>query len=278
MGLGFTLLAYTSVETLDASEERQKMSGNLFDLTGRIALITGSSRGIGAAAARLLAEHGADVILTSRNIESLAAVREQIHVQGGKATVIAANVGISTEIQRLVREINERFGRLDILVNNAAANPYFGNIFDTNMAAVDKVLQVNIGGYFELSVLASKMMKEQGGGTIVNISSISGVRPGVWQGIYSASKAAVINMTQSFAKECAPWKIRVNAVLPGATNTKFASALVKNEELLKQLLERIPMGRIAEPEEIAPAVLFLSSDAASYITGATLTVDGGWLA
>src|ERR1700733_3441066 len=255
-----------------------KMSGNLFDLTGRIALITGASRGIGAATARLLAKQGADVILTSRNIESLAAVREQIHVQGGKATPIAANVGISTEIQRLVREINERFGRLDILVNNAAANPYFGNIADTNMTAVDKVLQVNIRGYFELSVLASKMMKEQGGGTIVNISSVSGVRPGVWQGIYSASKAAVINMTQSFAKECAPWKIRVNAVLPGATNTKFASALVKNEEILKQLLERIPMGRIAEPEEISPAVLFLSSDAASYITGATLVVDGGWLA
>jgi NAD(P)-dependent dehydrogenase (short-subunit alcohol dehydrogenase family) len=191
---------------------------------------------------------------------------------------MVANIGNSDQIHSLVREINERFGRLDILVNNAAVNPYFGNITDTNMTAVDKVLQVNIRGYFELSVLASKMMKEQGGGTIVNISSVSGVRPGVWQGIYSASKAAVINMTQSFAKECAPWKIRVNAVLPGATNTKFASALVKDEDILKRMLEQIPMGRIAEPEEIAPAVLFFSSDAASYITGSTLTVDGGWLA
>jgi NAD(P)-dependent dehydrogenase (short-subunit alcohol dehydrogenase family) len=254
------------------------MSVKLFDLTGRVALITGSSRGIGAATARLLAEHGAEVVVASRNIESLAAVREQIHLRGGKATSMAANIGNSEEIQSLVREINERFGRLDILVNNAAVNPYFGNIADTNMTAVDKVLQVNIRGYFELSVLASKMMKEQGGGTIVNISSVSGVRPGVWQGIYSASKAAVINMTQSFAKECAPWKIRVNAVLPGATNTKFASALIKDEDILKRMLEQIPMGRIAEPEEIAPAVLFFSSDAASYITGSTLTVDGGWLA
>jgi NAD(P)-dependent dehydrogenase (short-subunit alcohol dehydrogenase family) len=254
------------------------MSFKLFDLTGRVALITGSSRGIGAATARLLAEHGAEVVVASRNIETLAAVREQIHLRGGKATSMVANIGNSDQIHSLVREINERFGRLDILVNNAAVNPYFGNITDTNMTAVDKVLQVNIRGYFELSVLASKMMKEQGGGTIVNISSVSGVRPGVWQGIYSASKAAVINMTQSFAKECAPWKIRVNAVLPGATNTKFASALVKDEDILKRMLEQIPMGRIAEPEEIAPAVLFFSSDAASYITGSTLTVDGGWLA
>jgi len=185
---------------------------------------------------------------------------------------------LSPDVQRLIRDIEDKLGRLDILVNNAAANPYFGQISDTGMSAVDKVLQVNIRGYFELSALASKTMKRQGGGAIVNVSSVSGVRPGIWQGIYSASKAAVINMTQGFAKECAPWKVRVNAVLPGVTDTKFAAALVKDERVLQQLLPQIPLGRVAEPEEIAPAILFLVSDAASYITGATLAVDGGWLA
>jgi len=143
---------------------------------------------------------------------------------------------------------------------------------------IEKTLQVNIKGYFELSALASKLMKQGGGGAIVNIASINGVRPGMFQGIYSITKAAVINMTLAFAKECAPWKVRVNAVLPGLTDTKFASALTQNEQVLKTALQSIPLGRVAQPAEIAPAVLFLVSDAASYVTGTTLTVDGGFLA
>jgi NAD(P)-dependent dehydrogenase (short-subunit alcohol dehydrogenase family) len=254
------------------------MSKSLFDLTGRVALVTGASRGIGAATARLLADQGAHVVLVSRREEALAEVRMQIQADGGEATAMVAHTGLSPDVQRLIRDIEDKLGRLDILVNNAAANPYFGQISDTGMSAVDKVLQVNVRGYFELSALASKTMKRRGGGAIVNVSSVSGVRPGIWQGIYSASKAAVINMTQGFAKECAPWKVRVNAVLPGVTDTKFAAALVKDERVLQQLLPQIPLGRVAKPEEIAPAILFLVSDAASYITGATLAVDGGWLA
>ncbi|TXH03567.1 MAG: SDR family oxidoreductase [Nevskiaceae bacterium] len=251
------------------------MPTSLFDLTGRVALITGASRGIGAATARLLAQQGAHVVVSSRKQEDLDKIAAEIIAAGGKATAIAAHQGESAALKRLVGEIESGLGRLDILVNNAATNPYFGHISDTDMGMVDKTLQVNIKGYFELAALASKLMRKNGGGAIVNIASVNGVKPGLFQGIYSISKAAVINMTQSFAKECAPWKVRVNAVLPGLTETKFASALTKNEQILKPALAQIPLGRVAQPEEIAPAILYLVSDAASYVTGTTLTVDGG---
>ncbi|HZR37107.1 MAG TPA: SDR family oxidoreductase [Nevskia sp.] len=253
------------------------MSTKLFDLTGRVALITGASRGIGEATARLLAEQGAHVIVSSRKQEDLDQVAAAIAAAGGKATAIAAHQGESAALKNLMAEVAEKFGRLDILVNNAATNPYFGHISDTDAGMIDKTLQVNIKGYFELSALASKLMKKSGGGAIVNIASINGVKPGNMQGIYSITKAAVINMTLAFAKECAPWKIRANAVLPGLTDTKFASALTKNEQILKTVLPQIPLGRMARPEEIAPAILYLVSDASSYVTGTTLTVDGGFL-
>jgi NAD(P)-dependent dehydrogenase (short-subunit alcohol dehydrogenase family) len=254
------------------------MTTKLFDLSGRVALITGASRGIGEATARLLAEQGAHVIVSSRKQEDLDQVAASINAAGGKATAIAAHQGESAALKNLIGEVSSGFGRLDILVNNAATNPYFGHISDTDAGMIDKTLQVNIKGYFELSALASKLMKKGGGGSIVNIASINGVKPGNFQGIYSITKAAVINMTLAFAKECAPWKVRVNAVLPGLTDTKFASALTKNEQILKTVLPMIPLGRMAQPAEIAPAILFLASDAASYVTGTTLTVDGGFLA
>jgi NAD(P)-dependent dehydrogenase (short-subunit alcohol dehydrogenase family) len=253
------------------------MSTKLFNLDGRVALITGASRGIGAATARLLAGQGAHVIISSRKQADLDVVAAEIIAAGGKATAIAANQGESAALKQLIGEIDSAFGRLDILVNNAATNPYFGHISDTDMGMVEKTLQVNIKGYFELSALASKLMKKSGGGAIVNIASINGVKPGMFMGIYSISKAAVINMTQAFAKECAPWKVRVNAVLPGLTETRFASALTKNEQILNVALKQIPLARVAQPEEIAPAILYLVSDAASYVTGTTLTVDGGMI-
>ena len=253
------------------------MPTKLFDLTGRIALVTGASRGIGEATARLLAEQGAHVIVSSRKQEDLDKVAGAIEKTGGKATAIAAHQGDSAALKNLMGEIESAFGKLDILVNNAATNPYYGHILDTDMGMLEKTLQVNVKGYFELSMLAGRLMRKTGGGAIVNIASVNGVSPGMAQGIYSVTKAAVINMTQAFAKECAPQKIRVNAVLPGFTDTKFASALTKNEEVMKAFLPRIPMHRIAQPAEIAPAVLFLVSDAASYVTGTTITVDGGYL-
>lgn len=251
------------------------MSTRLFDLKDRVALVTGASRGIGEATARLLAEQGAQVIVSSRKQADLDQVAESIRAAGGRATAIAAHQGDSAALHALIGEVEAAFGRLDILVNNAATNPYFGHIADTDMGMVDKTLQVNVKGYFELSALAAKLMKKGGGGAIVNIASINGVKPGMFQGIYSITKAAVINMTQAFAKECAPWKVRCNAVLPGLTDTKFASALTKNEQILKVALQQIPLARVAQPAEIAPAVLYLASDAASYVTGTTLVVDGG---
>lgn len=251
--------------------------GALFDLSGQVALVTGSSRGIGEATAQLLAEHGATVIVSSRKQEACDAVVSAIRQAGGQAHALACHAGDIEAMETLVETIIEQHGRLDILVNNAAANPFFGNVLDTPLEAIDKTLQVNLRGYFVLSQLAGRHMRQQGGGCIVNIASINGVRPGMNQAIYSITKAAVINMTQAFAKECASFGIRCNAVLPGLTDTKFASALTQNPRVLESVLPHIPAGRYAEPGEIAPAVLYLCSPAANYVNGTTLTVDGGFV-
>ena len=253
------------------------MNKELFDLSGKVALITGASRGIGEAIARLLAAYGARVIVSSRKIDGCEAVAASIREQGGDATAMACHVGEMAQIEQIFGAIQQKFGRLDILVNNAAANPYFGHILDTDLAAYDKTVDVNIRGYFFMSIAAGKMMKEQGGGVILNTASVNGISPGAMQGIYSITKAAVISMTKAFAKECGPLNIRVNALLPGLTETKFASALTSNEKILKTALRAIPLGRTAQPEEMAGTVLYLVSDASSYTTGTTITVDGGYL-
>jgi NAD(P)-dependent dehydrogenase (short-subunit alcohol dehydrogenase family) len=254
------------------------MNDSIFNLEGRIALVTGASRGIGEATARLLARHGAHVIVSSRRHESVAAVAEAIRAEGGKASALACHVGETDSIDAAFALIAQEHGRLDILVNNAATNPHFGHITETPVSMIEKTVEVNVRGFFVMSQKAALLMKGHGGGSIVNTSSINGVRPGPGQGIYSVTKAAVIAMTQAFAKECAPWKVRVNAVLPGLTDTRFASALIGNERMLNMILPLIPLGRVAQPEEIAPAILFFASDAASYVTGACLPVDGGFLA
>jgi len=254
------------------------MSDSLFNLDGRVALVTGASRGIGEATAQLLARHGAHVIVSSRKQDSVDAVAEAIRAAGGQASALACHVGEPESIDAAFAQIAADHGRLDILVNNAATNPHFGHITSTPASMIEKTVDVNVRGYFLMSQHAALMMKTQGGGSIVNTSSINGVRPGPGQGIYSVTKAAVISMTQAFAKECAPWKVRVNAVLPGLTETRFAAALLENERMLNMILPLIPMGRVAQPEEIAPAILFFASDAASYVTGTCLPVDGGFLA
>jgi NAD(P)-dependent dehydrogenase (short-subunit alcohol dehydrogenase family) len=254
------------------------MKKNPFDLSGKIAVVSGASRGIGEATARLLADFGAQVIVSSRKADGVQAVADAINRDGGSATPMACHVGSMQDIDRFMDEVEARFGRVDILVNNAAANPYFGHILDTDMGAFEKTVEVNIRGYYYMSMKAGKIMKKHGGGSIINTASINGVRPGPFQGIYSVTKAAIINMTQAFARECGPLKIRCNAVLPGLTDTKFASALTKNDQILKTFLPQIPLGRMAQPEEIAPAILFLASDAASYVTGSCIVADGGFLA
>ena len=249
----------------------------MFSLKNKIALITGASRGIGEEVAKLYAKAGAHVIVSSRKQEGVEAVAEVINYNGGKATALACHIGDQGAIEGLIEKIGADIGSIDILVNNAAANPYFGHILDTPLSALKKTIEVNIEGYFLMSQLAGQMMRDAGGGCIINTASVNGVTPGPMQGIYSITKAAIISMTKSFAKECAPQNIRVNAVLPGLTDTKFASALTSNEHMLKQIMPMIPMNRMAQPEEIAPTFLFLASPAASYITGVNIPVDGGLL-
>lgn len=254
------------------------MEKNLFDLTGKVALVTGASRGIGESIARLLAAYGAHVIVSSRKIDGCETVASSIREAGGKADALACHVGEMAQIENTFATIKEKYGRLDILVNNAAANPFFGHILDTDLAAYDKTVDVNIRGYFFMSIAAGKIMKEQGGGVILNTASVNGLSPGDMQGIYSITKAAVISMTKAFAKECGSLNIRVNALLPGLTDTKFASALTTNEHILKKALQIIPLGRVADPDEMAGTVLYLVSDASSYTTGTTVVVDGGMMA
>ncbi|MFT2091189.1 SDR family oxidoreductase [Paraglaciecola sp. 2405UD69-4] len=253
------------------------MKKDIFDLTGKIALVTGASRGIGESIARLLASYGARVIVSSRKIEGCEAVAKSIREDGGDAVAMACHVGEMAQIDKIFADISEQYGRLDILVNNAAANPYFGHILDTDLAAYNKTVDVNIRGYFFMSTAAGKMMKKQGAGVILNTASVNGISPGMGQGIYSITKAAVISMTKAFAKECGPLNIRVNALLPGLTETKFASALTGNDKILKTALMQIPLGRTAQPDEMAGTVLYLVSDASSYTTGTTVVVDGGYL-
>jgi NAD(P)-dependent dehydrogenase (short-subunit alcohol dehydrogenase family) len=252
-------------------------TSNPFDLSGKIALVTGASRGIGEGIARLLAAQGAHVIVSSRKQDACVTVAAAIREAGGKAEAYACHIGEMAQIGKLCADLEAKHGRLDILVNNAATNPHFGHITETDVGAFQKTVDVNIRGYFFMSSAGARMMAKNGGGSIVNVASVNGVTPGAQQGIYSITKAAVISMTKAFARECAPQKVRVNALLPGATDTKFASALFHNPVILEQALSRIPMRRVAEPSEMAGAVLYLASDAASYTTGAALNVDGGYL-
>lgn len=250
---------------------------NPFDLSGRIALITGASRGIGESIARLLAAQGAHVIVSSRKQEDCQKVADAIKADGGSAEAWACHIGEMEQIKATFAHIRATHGKLNILVNNAATNPYFGHVLDTDLGAYQKTVDVNIRGYFFMSVEGGKLMRDSGGGAIVNVASVNGIIPGAFQGIYSITKAAVISMTKTFAKECAGANIRVNALLPGATDTKFASALVKNDAILNQLLPHVPMNRVAQPDEMAGAVLYLVSDAASYTTGSCIVADGGYL-
>ena len=253
------------------------MTTDLFDLTGKIALVTGASRGIGEAAARLLAQQGAHVIISSRRQEGCEKVAASIRDEGGRATAYACHIGDLDQIEAIFSHVREELGRLDILVNNAAANPYYGHITDTDLGAFEKTVEVNIRGYFFMSANACRLMKESGGGAIVNVASVDGVRPGDKRGIYSITKSAIIQMTKAFALECGPDNIRVNALLPGLTDTKFAGALTENEEVLNSWLKQMPLRRYAQPDEMAGAILFLASPASGFATGSILPVDGGYL-
>jgi NAD(P)-dependent dehydrogenase (short-subunit alcohol dehydrogenase family) len=253
-------------------------ASKMFDLTGKIALVTGASRGIGESIARALAANGAHVIVSSRKVEDCEKVAASIREAGGKAEARACHVGDMDQIHAIVRDIGAAHGRLDILVNNAATNPYFGPTLDTDLAAFQKTVDVNVRGYFFMTQQAAKLMIKGGsGGAIVNVASIAGIVPGAMMGVYSITKAAVISMTKAFAQELGAKNIRVNALCPGLTATKFAGALVKNDQIRNAATARIALHRVAQPDEMAGAVLYLVSPAASYTTGLAMIVDGGAL-
>ncbi len=250
-----------------------------FSLKDRVALITGASRGIGEAIAMTLAAHGAQCVLIGRKVDPLNAVAANIEKAGGRAEALACHVGDMEQLKNLFGHIKEKYGKLDIVVNNAATNPYFGDMLNAEEWAWDKTNDVNLKGPFFITQLAAKLMIETNSkGAIVNVASVNAVRPAPMQGIYSITKAGVVGMTKAFAKELAASNIRVNALLPGLTETKFSEAIVANKAIYDYAVSGIPMGRIAQPDEMAGAVLYLVSDAASFTTGSCITCDGGMLA
>lgn len=251
------------------------VSGSRFDLTGRVAIVTGASRGIGSAIANALAEHGAEVVLSSRKQADLDVEAERINARfPGKATAVAAHAGREEDLKRLVEAAMERHGRIDILINNAGTNPDMGPLMEVDLGAWDKTFEVNVRGILILTQLVYRAWMREHGGSIVNIASTGGLRPGLGLGVYRVSKAAVVFMTRQLAREIGG-NVRVNAVAPGLIKTRFAEALWANEEILQRILAPNPMGRIGTVEEVANAVLFLASDAASYVNGEVMVVDGG---
>ncbi|GMV99163.1 MAG: oxidoreductase [Candidatus Hydrogenedentota bacterium] len=247
-----------------------------FSLKDKVAVITGASRGIGEAIARGYAEQGAAVVLCSRKQPGVDAVAASINEAGGTAMGIACHTGEPEQIEAFFAKVKSEFGRVDVLVNNAATNPYFGPMVDISMGAFDKTFDVNVKGYFLMSQLAARMMVEAGCGSIINVASIAGMSPPPMQGVYAITKAAVIMMTKAFAKELGGAGIRVNAIAPGLVETKFAQVLIDSPEMLDWFTSQTPMGRHGQPEEIVGAAVYLASDASSYTTGTVMLCDGGF--
>lgn len=242
-------------------------------LENKVAIVTGASRGIGEAIARCFAANGAKVILASRKLEGLQAVAESI---GPSACAVAAHTGKEGDCAALVNAAVERFGKVDILVNNAATNPHFGPFVDAEESAWDKTFEVNVKGYFWMMRAVIKHLRaREAAGSLINVASVAGLVGSPLQGIYAMTKAAVLSMTKTLACELATSNIRVNAIAPGFVDTKFAAAVLKNDTLLEEVLRTTPMKRYGQPDEIAGAALYLASDSASYLTGQAIVIDGG---
>ena len=245
-----------------------------FSLKDKVVLITGASRGIGQAAAIGLAQTGADIAIASRRLPDLEKVAEEVRKTGRKCLPVAAHIGKTEEINNLVKRVLEEFGKIDILVNNAATNPTMASAIDVDERTWDSIMNLNLKGLFFLSQAVARVMKGKGGGKIINVASVAGITPDILP-IYSISKAGVIMATKVMAQQWAPYNIRVNAVAPGLTKTRFSEALWKNPDILKMAMTRTPLARPAEPEEMVGAMIYLASDTSSYVTGQVIAVDGG---
>ena len=248
-----------------------------FDLSGKTAIVTGAGRGIGKAIALGLAGAGAKIVAASRTSAELDDLVREVQSNGGEAVARVTDISEAEQVKALVDTAVDAFGGVEILVNNAAVS-YMRPLMDFREDGFDKVFDTNVKGTFLLSQAAARLMKDHGGGSIVNITTVGAVRGGSMISVYHASKAAVKMLTMCMATEWAPHNIRVNAVGPGLTRTPFSQPIWTNPEIEKNVVQRIPMGRLAEPEEVVGAVLFLCSQAASFITGQSLYVDGGSLA
>jgi len=245
-----------------------------FSLSNKVALVTGGSRGIGKAIAVGLAKFGADVAVTSRKVPDLEEVAAEIKGLGRRSMAVATHVGRMDEIKNLVPKVKDELGRIDILVNNAGTNPTMDAAISIEERAWDSIMNLNLKGLFFLSQAVARLMQEQGGGKIINVASVAGITPDILP-VYSISKAGVIMATKVMAQQWAQYNIRVNAIAPGLVKTRFSEALWSNPDIAQAVMLRTPLQRIAEPDEMVGAVVFLASDASSYVTGHVLVVDGG---
>ena len=262
------------------SNEHEEASGResylgKFRLDGKVALVTGGSRGIGKAIALGLAEAGADIIIASRKLPNLEAAAHEISQTGRRVLTVAANVRHLPEVDDLVQKSLGEFGRIDIVVNNAGTNPVFGSVFNVEEKAWDVIMGLNLKSYFFLSQAVGKIMREKGGGTIINISSEDSVRPEVGLGVYSISKAGINMLTQVLAQEWGQYNIRVNTIAPGIVKTSFSVTLWENPVRAKVATDSTALGRLAESDDMVNAAIYLASDASSYVTGQLLLIDGG---
>jgi NAD(P)-dependent dehydrogenase (short-subunit alcohol dehydrogenase family) len=246
-----------------------------FNLKDKVAIVTGASKGIGESIARGLAEFGAKVVVSSRNQDAVDQVAATFKQAGLEATGVACHVGDENQLQQLVQQTVGTYGGVDILINNAATNPYFGGLETTEGPLFDKMMQINVKAPHLLANYCHESMKSRGGGSIINIASVEGLKPSSGLGLYSVSKSAIIMLTKTQAVEWGKYGIRSNAICPGLIQTKFSAALWQNETILNQVKRHLPSGRMAAPDEMAGLACFLASDASSYCTGSVYTADGG---
>jgi len=251
------------------------MYAEMFRLDGKVAVVIAASRGMGRAIAEGLAEMGARVVIASRKLEALEATADAIRKKGAECLAVACHAGKPEDIHNLFQKVKDTYGGVDILVNNPGTNPYFGPFMDAPESAIDKTIEVNLKGYLFATQEAARMMKERGGGSVINIASIAAFSPGPFQGIYSVTKAGVVSMTKAFASELGPDKIRVNAICPGLIETSFSKVLIETKEIYEVAVEGTPMKRHGQPSEVVGAAIYLASDASSFVTGICITVDGG---
>ena len=246
-----------------------------FLLEGKVAVITGASRGIGRAIALHFAQAGARVVVSSRKYDNVQAVADEIVKSGGEAVPVQAHVGRPEDVTALVQHTIDTFGRLDIAVNNAATNPHFGSLLDADEGQWDKILDTNVKGSFRVCKAAVPHTADSGGGKIINMASIAGLRPSPGMGVYSVSKASLVMLTQVLAQELGSSNIQVNAIAPGVIKTRFSQILWQIPQFAEPILDRLPLGRFGEPEDVTGLALYLASPASDYVTGSIFVVDGG---